>query len=84
MQTFWSQIFILPTNIIHLIEAMCRKFLWTEGIEMTKKALLAWKKVCYPKSAGGCNIIDTCTWNKATVSKHFWNLCKKKDRLWII
>lgn len=25
---------------------------------MSKKALLAWDRICYPKSAGGLNILD--------------------------
>lgn len=39
--------------------------------------------MCKPKSTRGFNIIDICIWNKATISKYFLNLCKKKDRLWI-
>lgn len=74
MQTFWCQVFVLPKNILHLIEAVCRKFLWTEGIELNKKALVSWEKVCFPKSARGFNVIDIYTWNKAAICKHLWNL----------
>lgn len=27
--------------------------------------------------------MDIHMWNKAAINKHLWNLCKKKDRLWI-
>lgn len=83
MQTFWCQTFIVPKKILNVIESICRRYLWTGDNEMTKKASLSWDNVCYPKSAGGFNVIDICLWNKAAICKHFWNLCQKKDRLWI-
>ncbi|XP_019262507.1 PREDICTED: uncharacterized protein LOC109240335 [Nicotiana attenuata] len=58
IQIYWSQIFVLPTKVIKLIEATCRRFSWTGGVELTKRTLLAWQKVCYPASAGGLNILD--------------------------
>ncbi|XP_070028797.1 uncharacterized protein [Nicotiana sylvestris] len=60
-----------------------QSYLWREDNKMTKKASLSWDNVCYPKSAGGFNVIDICLWNRAAICKHFWNLCQKKDRLWI-
>ncbi|XP_075096596.1 uncharacterized protein LOC142174658 [Nicotiana tabacum] len=76
-------IFMLPKKITKLIEAICRSFLWTRDNNISKKALLAWEKVCQPRSAGGFNIMDIGLWNKAAVSKQFWNLCKEKNKLWI-
>ncbi|XP_070035530.1 uncharacterized protein [Nicotiana tomentosiformis] len=83
IQTYWSQIFMLPKKITKLIEAICRSFLWTGNNNISKKALLAWEKVCQPRSAGGFNVMDIGLWNKAAVSKQFWNLCKEKNKLWI-
>ncbi|XP_060195131.1 uncharacterized protein LOC132624355 [Lycium barbarum] len=83
IQTFWARIFLLPNKIIQMIEAICRRFLWTEGVEVSKKALLAWEKMCYPRSAGGLNILDILQWNRAAVCKLLWNLRKKKDKLWV-
>ncbi|XP_070026680.1 uncharacterized protein [Nicotiana sylvestris] len=83
IQTFWSQIFVLPKRIIQMIKAVCRKFLCTGGNETSHKSLLAREKVCYPHSAGGFNVMDIHIWNKAALSKHYWNLRKKKDKLWI-
>ncbi|XP_075104573.1 uncharacterized protein LOC142178608 [Nicotiana tabacum] len=76
-------IFMLPKKITKLIEAICRSFLWTGNNNISKKALLAWEKVCQPRSAGGFNVMDIGLWNKAAVSKQFWNLCKEKNKLWI-
>ncbi|XP_070040460.1 uncharacterized protein [Nicotiana tomentosiformis] len=83
IQVFWSQVFVLTKKVIKLIEATCRKFLWTGGVELTKKALLAWEKICYPNVAGGLNILDITVWNMASISKLLWNLCCKKDKMWV-
>ncbi|XP_019252821.1 PREDICTED: uncharacterized protein LOC109231629 [Nicotiana attenuata] len=34
-------------------------------------------------SAGGLNLLAIEEWNKAAICKLLWNLCKKKDRLWV-
>ncbi|KAK4709666.1 hypothetical protein R3W88_004179 [Solanum pinnatisectum] len=83
MQKYWSEIFILPKKISQLIEQMCKRFLWTGKVEVTKKALIAWSRLCQPQLTGGINIIDMEIWNKAAISKLLWNMCTKKDRLWI-
>lgn len=82
IQIFWSQIFLLPKNILLLIERICRTFLWTCGVEVTKKALIAWEKLCIPKAAGGLYLLNISKWNRAALCKMLWNLCKKKDKLW--
>lgn len=65
------------------IETICKRFLWTRKVESSKKALVAWKQLCWTKTVGGMNITDIIAWNRAAILKHLWNLCKKKDRLWI-
>ncbi|XP_060210446.1 uncharacterized protein LOC132637365 [Lycium barbarum] len=83
IQVFWAQVFILPKKVIKTIEATCRSFLWTGGAELSKKALLAWSRVCQPETAGGLNVIDISSWNKVTISKLLCNICHKNDKLWI-
>lgn len=80
---FWAEVFVLPKKVVKVIEATCRSFLWSGGTESSKKALLAWERVCYRKAAGGLNILDISVWNKATIGKLLWNLCMKKDKLWV-
>ncbi|KAK4727001.1 hypothetical protein R3W88_031918 [Solanum pinnatisectum] len=63
---------------------MCKRFLWNGDKEGKGKALIAWETLCWPKTAGGLNITDMYVWNKTAILKHMWNLCKKKDRLWIV
>lgn len=50
----------------------------TGGNEITKKALLSWDKVCYPKNVGGFNVPDLRIWNRAAMRIHLWNLAQKK------
>ncbi|XP_070044997.1 uncharacterized protein [Nicotiana tomentosiformis] len=69
IQTYWAQIFMLPKKITKLIEAICRSFLWIGDSSISKKALLAWEKVCQPKSAGSFNVMNISLWNKAAISK---------------
>ncbi|XP_075076650.1 putative mitochondrial protein AtMg00310 [Nicotiana tabacum] len=83
IQSFRSQIFPLPKKIIQQVEAICRKFLWTGDTSSSKKALVAWNKLCKTKTKGGLNVTDLNTWNRAALLKHLWNLGKKKDKLWI-
>nr|XP_016440518.1 PREDICTED: uncharacterized protein LOC107766282 [Nicotiana tabacum] len=59
------------------------RFLWTRNVEPTRKALIAWDKLYVPKSAGGLNFINIEIWNKAAICKLLWNICKKKEKMWV-
>ncbi|XP_075076119.1 uncharacterized protein LOC107763904 [Nicotiana tabacum] len=83
IQTFWAQIFILPKKVIQFIETICRRLLWTGDAEPTKKALIAWERLCSPKVAGGLNFIDVALWNEAAICKLLWNICTRKEKLWV-
>lgn len=83
MQTYWSQVFLLPKKIIKLIESTCRTFLWTGQCHLSKRALVSWDKVCMPKSTGGLNVIDIYVWNKAAICKQLWVVAQKKDVMWV-
>lgn len=83
VQVFWAQIFILPKKVIKSIEATCRKFLWTGGVDSAHKALVAWNTLCKPKTAGGMNFLDILYWNRAAICKMLRNLCHKNDKMWI-
>nr|XP_009599952.1 uncharacterized protein LOC104095515 [Nicotiana tomentosiformis] len=80
IQTFWSQIFTLPKKLIQLVESVCKRFLWTGGVDNSKRALNAWDKVCIPKVAGGLNIMDIQAWNKVAIRKLLWNKILKAGK----
>ena len=80
MQTYWTQIFLLPKKILK--QASCRVFLWTGQANPSKKAPVAWNQVCLPRVSGGWNVISVVDWNKAAVTKNLWALSQKTDSLW--
>lgn len=69
MQTFWDYIFKLPNKIIKMIDVICRSFLWIGVGHLSKKSLVPWEKLCYPRSVDGLNMINIRLWNKAEVMK---------------
>lgn len=69
--------------MVNLIEATCTRFSWTGEVELSKKNLLAWAKICFPKSTGGSNVININVWNEAAIYKLLCNLYGKKDKLWV-
>ncbi|KAH0725555.1 hypothetical protein KY284_001420 [Solanum tuberosum] len=60
------------------------RFLWNGETQVKGKALVAWDILCWPKVAGGLNVIDIYMWNKEAILKHLWDLNKKKDKVWIV
>lgn len=83
IQTYWSQVFVLPQKVLKLVQQACRVFLWTGKAELSKRALVAWEKVELPYYAGGLNIVNVKWWNRAAICKLLWRLTQKKDRIWI-
>ncbi|XP_058764434.1 uncharacterized protein LOC131637885 [Vicia villosa] len=80
---YWMQCMPLPQTVIDKIDRLCRTFIWTGNTEVSKKSLVAWSNVCRPKSQGGQGIINLTKWNKITMLKCLWNLCRKSDNLWV-
>lgn len=39
------------------------------NVDASKKAFIAWEKLCCPRSNGGMNFLDLYTWNKAVLAK---------------
>ncbi|XP_075111508.1 uncharacterized protein LOC142181830 [Nicotiana tabacum] len=76
IQNFWAQIFILPKKIVQFIETICRRFLWSGNTEPTRKALIVWEKLCCPRVTGGLNFTNVELWNKVSICKLLWNICK--------
>ncbi|XP_015166576.1 uncharacterized protein [Solanum tuberosum] len=83
IQAYWSQLFIIPAKVLKLIESYCRSFTWSGSNTINKRALIAWEKVCLPKSVGGMNLINIRLWNQAAIAKICWDLANKSDKLWI-
>ncbi|XP_075106973.1 uncharacterized protein LOC142179967 [Nicotiana tabacum] len=66
-----------------MVTNVCRTFLWTCTNEVFRKTLLAWEKLCMPRSVGGLNILELYRWNKSAICKLLWDVTQKKDSLWV-
>lgn len=83
IQAYWAQLFILPSKVLKMIDAMCRSYIWSGTNTITRKSYVAWDRMCTPKSTRGMNIINLLIWNKAAIAKVCWDLAHKEDKLWI-
>jgi hypothetical protein len=73
LQVYWAKVFILPKQVIKLIEQKLNKFLWG-GNDFRTHAKVSWEKICAPKKEGGLGIKSIKVWNKASMINHIWNL----------
>lgn len=66
-QSYWSMVFLLPSMVVKEIEQMCRSFLWCGSVEKKPMALVAWDRICVPKSEGGLGVKQVRVWNRAAL-----------------
>lgn len=83
VQNFWSSIFILPKAVLHEIESICMRYLWSSLTEGTRKYPVSWKVVCRPKQAGGLGLMDLFLLNISLMLKLFWDIVLNKESLWV-
>lgn len=69
----------LSKFMIKKIDAICRSFMWTGGVAISRKSLIIWKKIFMSRKQDGLNIIELETWNKMVIMKLLWNLNGKSD-----
>lgn len=69
--------------MLNAIDQICRTFLRTGAITMSKKILVSWDNVCKPQAIVGLNILNLILWNKEAILKQLWNVARKKDFSWI-
>ncbi|XP_057529992.1 uncharacterized protein LOC130808548 [Amaranthus tricolor] len=51
ISTYWCQMFILPCLVIHLVNSICRSFLWLGTHDSHKPGHVNWDTICKPKKA---------------------------------
>ena len=83
VQSYWAQLLIIPAKIIKVVEGLCRSYLWSGIVYVTKKTLIAWEKERFPKCEGGMGLINMKVWNRDAVAKIWLDLANKEDKLWI-
>lgn len=59
-----------------------RDFLWGKGDERKKWALVAWDKLCKPKSHGGLGLDDPDVLSKVLGAKLWWRWVKEPKAQW--
>lgn len=56
MQTYWCQVFLLPQKVLKAIQSTCRLFLWTGDVNASRRALVAWERVCLNLQEAGISL----------------------------
>eukprot|EP00253_Pinus_taeda_P011858 PITA_11858 len=72
---------LAPTSVITNIRNIQRDFLWGKGEEKKKWALMAWDRVCKPKSHGGLGLHDPGSLNRVIGAKIWWRWLKEIQAL---
>eukprot|EP00253_Pinus_taeda_P020633 PITA_20633 len=60
-----------------------RNFIWGRGEKKNKWSLVAWDKLCTPKSHGGLGMEDLETLNQASGAKLWWRWIKDSRARWV-
>lgn len=72
----------LSAHTINRLDRISRDFLWGSNSEKRKQHLVAWSKVCLPKSEGGLGIRKAGDMNKSLLAKIGWRLLHDQVSLW--
>ncbi|XP_039137399.1 uncharacterized protein LOC120274928 [Dioscorea cayenensis subsp. rotundata] len=83
LTVYWMSVFKLPAWVIHEIDKIRRDFLW-KGPDLGSKGirLIAWKRICRPRSMGGWGILDLHEFNKALLGKWWWKFITTPNSCW--
>ncbi|XP_062104537.1 uncharacterized protein LOC133815748 [Humulus lupulus] len=83
IHSYWSQIMLIPKQVLKRINSICRAFLWKCQADYEGAGNVAWEKVCRPKKEGGLGFRNILKWNIAALGKYIWTVATKKDNLWV-
>ncbi|KAG7579199.1 hypothetical protein ISN45_Aa03g033600 [Arabidopsis thaliana x Arabidopsis arenosa] len=72
----------IPKSLLKELDKVSRSFLWGSTREKKRQHLIAWKRVCLPKSEGGAGIKQAADMNKALLAKVGWRVLQDRTSLW--
>eukprot|EP00253_Pinus_taeda_P017321 PITA_17321 len=73
----------VPRGVVQQIRNIQRDFIWGKGEEKKKWALVAWDKLCKPKTHGGLGLHDPNTLNKVLGAKLWWRWLNETRNPWV-
>lgn len=73
---------LLLKSTLEQLDRVSRTFLWGGTLEKRKHHLVAWKRICLPKSEGGLGVRSSLEMNKALLAKLGWRVLHDKVSLW--
>ncbi|GAU38761.1 hypothetical protein TSUD_64920 [Trifolium subterraneum] len=73
----------IPVSVCQEVEQICRNFIWGTTTEARKVHLIAWDKLCHPKSEGGLRFRNLKMLNKAHMMKLSWQILTQPSKLWV-
>ncbi|KAJ3701655.1 hypothetical protein LUZ61_005360 [Rhynchospora tenuis] len=80
---FFMSVFQLPIWVVKALDRLRRNFIWGSSDTTGKSMhLLAWDRVCLPKSVGGFGLINLRLQNIALLLRWWWRLYDQTNSLW--
>ncbi|KAF7839819.1 DNA polymerase alpha subunit B [Senna tora] len=73
---------VIPSSVCSELEKINRSFLWGSTTNQRRMHMVAWEKVCTPKSCGGLGMRHIKEQKNALIMKLGWGLVEHKDSLW--
>ncbi|WOH08313.1 hypothetical protein DCAR_0727751 [Daucus carota subsp. sativus] len=83
---YWFNMFLIPRTVENQLEKIRRRFFWglkeINGQDRDNLHLIAWEKICQPKSSGGLGLTKVRERNIAMLGKWWWRCINERNRFW--
>ena len=76
------QCFRLPSRVSEKLDQINRDFFWKNSSTRKGLPLIAWDKICCPKTVGGLGLRKTAAVNLAFLAKLAWKFLTQPDNFW--
>lgn len=83
MPSYVMQSAFLPRALCDEIDKKCRNFVWGDTESQRHVHLASWDSICTPRKFGGLGLRSARNINTAFMMKIGWNLCVRKDAMWV-